>query len=153
MPIPVFSALNHILLADDDKEDCLFFKEALKELSIVTNLTMVHDGEQLMQLLTDASFELPQVLFLDLNMPRKNGFSCLEEIKGDDRLKSLPVIIFSTPCEQDVADQLFDFGAHLYICKPPDFVKLKNVIYQALLRSIIADMPKRAKDNFILNHH
>lgn len=153
MHLSMFSKLNHILLADDDKEDCLFFQEALEELSISTKVTTVHDGEQLMFMLTEVSFELPHVLFLDLNMPRKNGFTCLVEIKNDVRLKSLPVIIFSTPCEQDVADQLFDCGAYLYICKPTDFSKLKNVISQALSRIIKSDTTERVKDNFMLHHH
>lgn len=148
----MFSALNNILLADDDKEDCLFFKEALEELPIPTSLTIVHDGEQLMQMLAKVTIELPHVLFLDLNMPRKNGFSCLEEIKCDFRLKDLPVIIFSTPCEQELADQLYDYGAYLYICKPTDFTKLKIVIHHALLRLVIVDAPKRAKENFMLKH-
>ena len=71
-----------ILLADDDTDDCIFFKEALDELLLPTKLMTVHDGEQLMHLLANESTELPDVLFLDLNMPRKNGFECLEEIKS-----------------------------------------------------------------------
>lgn len=81
-----FKQLN-ILLADDDSDDCLFFKEALRELLLSTNLTTVHDGEQLMQLLTNETNVLPHVLFLDLNMPRKNGFECLTEIKLSKKLK------------------------------------------------------------------
>ena len=61
----------NILLADDDTDDCIFFKEALDELLLPTHLITVHDGEQLMQLLTNETTELPDVLFLDLNMPRK----------------------------------------------------------------------------------
>ena len=59
----------NIVLADDDTDDCLFFKEALGELIISTNLITVHDGEELMQLLTNETTKLPQILFLDLNMP------------------------------------------------------------------------------------
>jgi CheY-like chemotaxis protein len=84
----------NILLADDDLDDCIFFKEAVGELMLSANLKVVHDGEQLMQLLISETSELPDVLFLDLNMPRKNGFECLTEIKLDPRLKQLPIIIF-----------------------------------------------------------
>ena len=70
-----------ILLADDDLDDCLFFKDALEDMPAYTKFTAVHDGEQLMQLLTHEKNGLPDILFLDLNMPRKNGFECLTEIR------------------------------------------------------------------------
>jgi CheY-like chemotaxis protein len=70
-----------VLLADDDADDCLFFKEALEELPLSTSLTIVNDGDQLMKWLLKNTSRLPHVLFLDLNMPRKNGFECLTEIR------------------------------------------------------------------------
>lgn len=122
-----------ILLADDDKDDCLLFREALEELQLQTTLTLVHDGEQLMHLLTENSIEKFDVLFLDLNMPRKSGFTCLDEIKRIDKLKSLPVIIFSTSYDQGFADLLYKNGANHYICKPADFSELRRSIQEALI--------------------
>lgn len=122
----------NILLADDDTDDCIFFKEALEDLPLSTNLTAVHDGEQLMQLLTKETNELPHVLFLDLNMPRKNGFECLSEIKLNKKLKQLPVIIFSTSFDQDVVNLLYKNGAQYFIRKPSEFSQLKKVIQQTL---------------------
>lgn len=143
-------ALN-ILLADDDKDDCLFFKEALEELPLLSHLTSVYDGEQLMQLLNKKTEQLPNVLFLDLNMPRKNGFNCLEEIKRDNKLKHLPVIILSTSFEERIADLLYKNGAHNFICKPADFNQLKKVINLALtlLEKSINSRPSRKE--FLLN--
>ncbi len=100
-----------LLLADDDDDDCFLFEEALSEIPVTTQLTTVHNGEQLMQLLTKTTDTLPHLLFLDLNMPRKNGFQCLNEIKQNEKLKNLPVIIFSTSCQDDVAEQLYKEGA------------------------------------------
>ena len=74
-----------ILLADDDTDDCLFFKDALEGIPISIEFTAVHDGEQLMQFLNNETNPLPQILFLDLNMPRKNGFECLAEIKQNKK--------------------------------------------------------------------
>ena len=128
----MISAKLNILLADDDKDDCLFFKEALEELELSSQLTTVHDGEQLMHHLLAKTNQLPHVLFLDLNMPRKNGFTCLEEIKRSVRLKALPVIIFSTSYDEHIADQLFKNGAQYYICKPTHFSQLKKVLQQAI---------------------
>jgi len=140
-----------ILLADDDKDDCLFFKEALEELEFQTQLTTVHDGEQLMQLLTHNSNEKFDVLFLDLNMPRKNGFVCLEEIKSNELLKSLIVIILSTSYDESVADLLFKNGAQHYFCKPPDFSQLGKIIHQALTIIGKENSTKPSKENFLLN--
>ena len=121
-----------ICLADDDKDDCYLFQEVLDELPFSYQLTFAHDGEQLMYLLNQHKDELPHVLFLDLNMPRKSGFQCLGEIKNDQKLKHLVVIIFSTSYEQSIVDQLHKEGAKYYIRKPSDFSLLKNVIHQAL---------------------
>ena len=122
----------NILLADDDMDDCGFFKKALAALPLSTNLTVANDGEQLMQLLTHKTNEVPDVLFLDINMPRKNGLECLTEIKQNGKLKDLPVVIFSTSNNESVMRTLFKAGAHIYIHKPGDFKQLKEVINNAI---------------------
>ena len=122
----------NILLADDDKDDCLFFKEALEELEVVAQLTLVADGQQLMHRLRSDTDRLPDVLFLDLNMPRINGMECLAEIKQSEKLRQLPVIIFSTSYEQEIVNLLYKSGAQHYIRKPNSFTQLAAVIKQAL---------------------
>jgi CheY-like chemotaxis protein len=121
-----------ILLADDDTDDCRFFKTALEKLPLSAQLTIVNDGEELMQLLTKENAELPDVLFLDINMPRKNGSECLYDIKHNEKLKLLPVVIFSTSYSRDTMSALFKAGAHIYIRKPGNFEQLKEVIHHAL---------------------
>lgn len=121
-----------LLLADDDEDDCLFFKEALEELPVATHLTTVYDGEQLMQWLTTNTGPLPQALFLDLNMPRKGGCECLVEIKADQRLQQIPVIILSTSFVKEVADRLCEKGAHSCMIKPASFSKLRQFIQETL---------------------
>jgi CheY-like chemotaxis protein len=122
-----------VFLADDDEDDCLLFGEALKEIALPTQLKTVHNGEQLLHLLESMDGQLPHVLFLDLNMPRINGWQCLEEIKRNEKLKLLQVVIFSTSFHQEVADQLYKKGAMHYIRKPSAFDQLKDVIRQVLL--------------------
>lgn len=122
----------NILLADDDIDDCHFFKEALEALPINTKLKTVHDGDQLMNYLTANEDHLPHVLFLDINMPRKNGFECLSEIKQDPKLKDLPVVMFSTSNEQNKIDILLKTGADIYIKKPSNFAQLVQIINHAL---------------------
>ncbi len=139
-----------LLLADDDVDDCDLFKEALEELQLSTELNIVHNGEHLMQLLAGKAGVLPKVLFLDLNMPKKNGFECLAEIKKNDNLKNLPVIIFSTSFDRDIVNLLFDKGAHYYISKPNEFDKLKMVIHKALSAVAKDGDEKPIRENFVL---
>lgn len=145
-----------VLLADDDEDDCLLFAEALEELNLSTQLTTVRDGEQLMRLLSKVAYDLPLLLFLDLNMPRKNGFECLAEIKKTIKLSHLPVIIFSTSFDRKVADQLFKNGAHHFICKPTDFHELKDVIHRAItlvsenFTNTVGNFSQPIKENFVL---
>lgn len=137
-----------ILLADDDQSDCLLFKEALGELPVSAHLTIVHDGEQLMAELAKKGSKLPDVLFLDLNMPRKNGFASLGEIKRSTELQNLPVIIFSTSSEMESVKRVFRDAAHYYISKPVDFSQLKKVIYEALILISQEDNPLPLEDEF-----
>ncbi len=130
----------NILLADDDHDDCMFFKQALEELSESTHLATVHDGEELMDYLNNIIGAVgaenvlppPDVLFLDINMPRKNGLECLSEIKHNEKLKDIPVVMFSTSNSWDTINQLFKGGSDVYIHKPSDFSQLKQVIHHAL---------------------
>ncbi len=107
----------NILLADDDIDDCNFFKEALASLPMSTKLTTVNDGESLMNYLFENKERLPHVLFLHINMPRKND---------------LAVVMFSTSNAQDKINVLFKSGADVYIRKPSSFVQLVQVINHAL---------------------
>jgi CheY-like chemotaxis protein len=122
----------NILLAEDDEDDRYFFEKALKELSIPTHLSAVADGEKLMDYLFENSNHLPDVLFLDINMPRKNGNECLLEIKHNEKLKNLPVVMFSTTNSWESINMLFKSGAHVFIHKPGEFAQLKEVINHAL---------------------
>ena len=122
-----------LILADDDIDDCLLFEEALTELDAPVLLTTVHDGVELMDFLTNNPTRLPNIVFLDLNMPRKTGIDCLKEIKNSESFKELPVIIFSTSYHPDIASKLYNFGANHYIRKPNTFSSLKNVINQVLI--------------------
>ena len=140
----------NIILADDDTDDCLFFKEALEELPESTHLTTVYDGEQLMEQLTQNIGELPNVVFMDINMPRKKGCQCLYEIKHDDKLKQLPVVVFSTSFDKETVTQMYDNGAHYYLRKPNSFSKLKQGISQALTNIEKYNFTQPPKDNFII---
>ena len=124
--------LLNILLADDDFDDCNFFREAPEASPVSAKLKTVHDGGELMNYLTANTDHLPHVLFPDINTPRKNGFECLSGIKQNDKLKDMPVIMFSTSGSQDKINVLFKTGAGVYKRKPKSFAQLVQVIHRAL---------------------
>ena len=110
-----------ILLADDDKDDRELFEEAITEISPHITIRLVEDGFQLMDILKDVNTPVPDILFLDLNMPGMSGKQCLSEIKKDPRLNKLPVVIYSTSSLINDIKDTHSIGANLYIKKPDSF--------------------------------
>lgn len=139
-----------VLLADDDTDDRYFFEIILRAFPSPTQLVMVEDGEKLMRYLSENSKNLPDVLFLDLNMPKKNGSECLSEIKGNPKLQRLPVIMYSTSVHNDVADQLYAKGAHYYFRKT-DMIEIQNVLHHVLSLLVKNNFARPARDKFVLS--
>jgi len=129
----------NVLFADDDRDDRFFFEKALKEIPIAANLVTVPDGEELMTYLAGKKGDLPDVLFLDLNMPRKTGFECLAEIKQDKTLKAMSIVILSTAFpmnasyEQNMINMCTRIGADDFIRKPSDISMLREALHKALI--------------------
>lgn len=142
--------LRIVFLADDDADDRMFFEDALKQVNIPTQLTLANDGLELMQSLeTIAEPPPPHVIFLDLNMPRKNGFQCLEEIRDNPNLKDIPVVIFSTTASNDAIDEAYRKGANYFICKPHTFALLVKTI-EIVLAIEMWQQPHPVKEEFLL---
>lgn len=141
-------ARKYIFLADDDEDDCLLFEDALREVSASTELTMANDGVELMTILGKLVPPPPDVIFLDLNMPKKNGFECLAEIRNTQSLKDIPVVIFSTTGEEEAIDRLYAQGANYFIKKPGSFPKLKMAIQQILAIDWTKNSLTTFKENF-----
>lgn len=141
----------HIMLADDDEDDRLFFKEAFEEVKIKYSITAFNDGVQLMDYLNVKGNPLPDIIFLDLNMPLKSGMECLKEIRRSERLKHISVAIYSTSSsEQDIEDT-FVAGANVYIRKPNDFGQLKKILSDVVHINWQYITDGLNKDSFILN--
>ena len=142
----------HVLLADDDEDDRNFFKEALQEIKVKTVVTLVNDGLQLMNYLTQPLNKLPNVIFLDLNMPVKNGLECLREIRRDKRLRDLAVAIYSTSSSDENIEEAFVQGANIYIKKPSDFSMLKGVLEQVINLNWQYHTSGLKKENFLYRY-
>lgn len=143
---------HRLLLADDDIDDCMFFRDALDELPVTTSLVTAKDGVHLMQLLKSGPENIPDILFLDLNMPRKNGFDCLAEIKKNKEFSNLPVIIFSTSLDPNVVNNLYEMGAHFYLRKPGEFSRLKQLIHYAIELVLHHSNKQPQKEDFVIKN-
>ena len=115
-----------------------------------TQLTIVHDGEQLMQLLTNETNKLPQVIFLDLNMPLKKCFECLCEMKRDKKLNQIPVIIYSTSFHKRAADLLYAQGADYDISNPSEISNLKKAVQELITLIAQGNFQQPDKEKFLV---
>jgi CheY-like chemotaxis protein len=122
-----------VMLADDDKDDQFLFEQALTKTPVDAELTTADDGEELMKKLHDPEVPNPDVIFLDLNMPIKSGKECIAEIKANDDLKDIPVVIYSTSSSDKDVNDTYNAGASLYVPKPNSFGKIMIVLKNIFL--------------------
>ncbi|MBP2830697.1 response regulator [Aquimarina sp. U1-2] len=140
-----------VVLVDDDEDDRLLFKDAIEELDINTNLLLFSNGQEFMDYISLSGQPLPHLVFLDLNMPVKNGIQCLSEIRNTTNLKDVSVAIYSTSSSEKDIEQTFIKGANIYINKPNDFSKLKKAIREVLKLNWQYHTSNLNRDNFILS--
>lgn len=123
-----------ILMADDDDDDFLLTKKALGESKLLNQLIRVNDGEELLDYLNrkgdfnETNAPRPGVILLDLNMPRKDGREALKEIKTDDNLKNIPVVVFTTSKAEEDIYKSYQLGVNSFITKPVTFDNLTDVM-------------------------
>ncbi len=121
-----------ILLVEDNPADVRLTVEALKEGKILNTLHVVEDGDRAILFLNRqepyAHAPRPDLILLDLNLPRKNGREVLEEIKSDDSLKRIPVVILTTSRDDEDIMKSYNHHANCYITKPVDLAKFINIV-------------------------
>ncbi len=122
----------NLALADDDDDDRLFFGEALEELALQAKISLFKNGQELMDFLNLPKITLPNLIFLDLNMPVKDGLECLREIRLNPKLKNISVAIYSTSFSERDIEDTFLGGANIYIKKPNSFSKLCKTVDRVL---------------------
>jgi CheY-like chemotaxis protein len=136
---------KNIFLAEDDDDDCSIFQDALNDVKADVNLTITNDGVELLNYLDETVPPPPYVIFLDLNMPRKNGIESLKEIRQTNKLRDIPVVILSTSCNSEMIDRTYNLGANYYICKPPSYRVLSKLLEKVLSLdpSLLQQQPSR----------
>lgn len=121
-----------ILLIDDDNDDCELFGEALQEVNADILLKCISDGCEAISYLEGSSTELPKLIFLDINMPRMDGWECLAALKAREEFKEIPIYMYSTSTLPEDRQKAMARGALDLINKPNDYSVLKQVIRQAI---------------------
>ncbi len=124
-----------ILLAEDDEDDYILIRDALVESRVINDLHWVKDGEELMDyLMRRGQFEetgkspTPGLILLDLNMPKKDGREALEEIKANNGLRHIPIVVLTTSKAEEDILRSYDIGANSFIRKPVNFNQFVETI-------------------------
>jgi len=130
----MFEKPVHICIADDDDDDYILFADLLREMKIAAVLTTALNGAELMATLDNLSQEkrLPDIIFLDLNMPVMNGIECLKMIKAEETFRQVPVVIYSMSAHKKAVDLAYKYGAALFFKKPDSISKLRRMLVKAL---------------------
>jgi CheY-like chemotaxis protein len=139
-------AIASILLADDDEDDALVFTETVRAIDPAIRLEHVIDGLKLMQLLVHY---YPDILFIDLDMPRKNGLECLLEIRNNPGLAKLPVVVFSSTTRPANIQTAYEMGADLYLIKTSQIKDYVSAV-RAILR-LNWENPEAIKKQYCIN--
>ena len=124
-----------ILMADDDDDDRALVKSAFEESRLAGEIHFVHDGEELLDYLRRRGkyasligVPLPQLILLDLNMPRKDGREALKEIKADPELRAIPIVVLTTSRTEEDVYRTYDLGVNSFIVKPVSFDALVEIV-------------------------
>jgi CheY-like chemotaxis protein len=139
--------IHHVLMADDDSDHAMLFERIIRKEYPSINVSYVQDGQQLMQFLHLSPVDL---LFLDLNMPCKNGYECLQEIRKDPSLKDLPIVVYSSSAHLSDIQKSFLHKADFYLVKPFVTDHLKRAL-QMILSVDWKDNPPIKRHYFINN--
>ncbi len=139
-------AIRTIFIADDDNDDLLLFTDALESVDKSIKLEPVQNGNSLLSLLSHLR---PDLLFLDLDMPGKNGLECLVEIRKDPRYHKLPVVVFSSTTRPANIETAYEMGADLFFVKPANYNDLVASI-RAILNLQWKD-PSLVKEQYCVN--
>lgn len=130
--VPVDGVPIEVLLVEDDPGDVLMAREAFEDYKVRNNLHVVHDGVQALAFLRKegeyVDVPTPDLVLLDLNLPLRDGREVLAEVKADERLRRIPVVVLTTSeAEEDVL-RSYDLHANAYVAKPVDFERFVEVV-------------------------
>ncbi|MBF4491008.1 response regulator [Flavobacterium sp. JLP] len=140
-----------ILLTDDDADDREFFADAIADIHLNFPVEFCKNGLELVNRLYDKNLGIPDIIFLDLNMPIMSGIESLKQIRDDSKFKNIPIIaIYSTSATEDGIRDTFGLGANAYIVKPTDFNDLKKLLKKVIEMDWKEKLKKLEYESFII---
>jgi len=147
MAFEKYNSKRFIYLADDDSDDREFFADALLEIEPDVVLKQAPDGMHILDdLVTLANSELPEFIFLDINMPGKSGLECLKEIRSSEgELKEVNIVMLSTSSDPENIQKASELGATFYAVKPSCFERLKSMLEEVLSMSLVGTVQEKKK--------
>ena len=150
MDIKTETTLN-ILLADDNENEHFFFKHAVKRLNIPADLHTVDGGVALMKYMSNDRNKLPHILFLDINMPLKNGKECLASLRSDPKFDEVSIVMYSTSDAQKDIDETYDLGADLYLQKPTVMGDLPVILKAVFAKYRSSNFKPKSRDKYLIS--
>jgi len=130
-----------ILLVEDDHVDIMTIKRAFKDIKITNPVNVCENGLEALDFLRDQQKHLPGIILLDLNMPKMNGIEFLQEIKDDEQLKLIPVVVLTTSKEEQDKVESFKLGVAGYMIKPVDYMQFVEIIRTIHLYWTLSEIP------------
>lgn len=134
---------RRILLVEDNDDDRVLTLRALKEHRVANEVVVAEDGVEALDYLfgPKALAELPQLVLLDLQLPRVDGLEVLRRIRADDRTRNLPVVVLTTSREDRDIVSSYSLGANAYVCKPVDFDEFLSAVQTLGLFWLLLNVP------------
>lgn len=148
MVIDEEETLTRVLLTENDDDDYLIFTLAIKETNLGVTLTRAETGDELFTLLNK---NIPDILFLDIQIPCRDGRQCLREIRSQSRYDNLPVILYTSLNDAQTIEYTFREGGNLYVIKPSSITQLTEVLKRILTINWKTTLYFPAKSDFVLN--
>ncbi len=146
--MPDFKKLFLVLLADDDADDSMLFANAVNDVEIPIQLSHADDGQQLLKFLKD--HQQPDIIFLDLNMPFKNGFECLKDIRKNEQYNKVPIIIYSTSGDKNDIERSYREGANFYVIKPNSYSGIVAMLDKVCNMYLKDTPPPASREVFVM---
>ena len=134
--------IRTVVFAEDDEDDQLYFKEVFREINADIQIVFVRDGNQLLQLLQNF---LPDIVFLDLEMPYKNGLECLVQLRAEAPYADLPIVVFSSTMRPANIQTAYEMGAHLFLHKSSKYSEYSDCLKKIL--SMDWDHPEKIRES------
>jgi CheY-like chemotaxis protein len=141
--------LLNILIADDDSDDIAFLSEAVEVVLPLANIVAVKDGVAALRYIKTSA--PPDIIFLDLNMPLKNGLEVLKDVYNHELLTHTPIVIYSTSNKLKDIDEAYNCNASFYLIKPASFKELSRIIKAVLAYLLDGKNERVGKTDFVLS--